>query len=142
VLAYSFNQPVVFIETNIRSVYLHHFFNDIQEVNDKQILGLIQQTLSREHPREWYWALMDYGTCLKKQGNGRLAQSVHHKKQAPLKGSLREMRGRIIKVLSHSSLTEQQLKLEVIADDRFEPALQALLKEQLIKKHRHKLSLA
>ena len=142
ILAYSFNQPVVFIETNIRSVYLHHFFNDAEKVSDKQILELIQQTLSREHPREWYWALMDYGAHLKRQGNGRLAQSAHHKKQAPLKGSLREMRGRIIKTLSASPLGEQELKLAVAADDRFEPALQALLKEQLIKKHRHKLSLA
>jgi A/G-specific adenine glycosylase len=26
ILAYSYNQPVVFIETNIRTVYFHHFF--------------------------------------------------------------------------------------------------------------------
>ncbi len=27
VLAYAYNQPVLFVETNVRSVFIHHFFN-------------------------------------------------------------------------------------------------------------------
>ena len=78
---------------------------------------------------------MDYGNYLKKNGTANLAQSRHYKKQSPLKGSIREMRGRIIKSLVQTSLNKTQLKTKVSADERFEAALQALLKERLIKNH-------
>jgi A/G-specific adenine glycosylase len=143
ILAYSFNQPAVFVETNIRTVYFNHFSHPkSQTMGDKQLLELVEQTLDHGRPRQWYWALMDYGNYLKKNGHGRLAQSAHYKKQAPLKGSLREMRGQIIKALNTSKLSESNLRTKVKADARFEPALQALLKEQLIKRHRGTFSLA
>jgi len=134
ILAYAFNRPVVFIETNIRSVYLHHFFAEDPQVSDQQLAEYISATLDQEHPREWYYALMDYGTQLKKSGVANLNQSAHYKKQSSLKGSLREMRGHIIKALAEATLSEMQLKAIVKADERYEPALKALLKEQLIKK--------
>src|SRR6476620_8730084 len=59
--AYAFNQSALFIETNIRTVYIHHFFNDQFDVSDSQISEKLEQTLDREHPRAFYWALMDYG---------------------------------------------------------------------------------
>lgn len=134
ILAYAFNQPSVFIETNIRSVFFHHFFATHEQVSDKELSQKVEAMLDREHPREWYWALMDYGTYLKKHGAGSLKQSSHYKKQSPLSGSIREIRGRIIRFLTKEMLTEAELKTKVVADERFEPALQALLKEQLIKK--------
>ena len=142
ILAYAFNQPAVFIETNIRSVFFQHFFNNEPQVSDKQLHEKVEQALDREHPREWYWALMDYGTFLKKNGAARLTQSSHYKKQSPLAGSLREMRGRIIKALSGGHLSEKKLRTKVAADGRFEKALQALLVEQLIKKNKNGYSLA
>jgi A/G-specific adenine glycosylase len=141
VLAYAFNHPEPFIETNIRSVFFEHFFKNQDQVSDKEILLKVALTLDQEHPRQWYWALMDYGAYLKKNGAGRLAQSRHYSKQSPLKGSLREMRGRIIKALSQTPLNEKDLKAAVIADKRFKPAVQALLGEQLIKHHQDTYSL-
>lgn len=141
IMAYAFNQPEVFIETNIRSVFFEHFFHDHDQVSDKELYQKVEVTLDREHPREWYWALMDYGSYLKKNGAGRLKQSVHYKKQTPLKGSMREMRGRILKTLSVKPLTKKGLKTKVQADERFDSALQALLDERLIKKQSYKLSL-
>lgn len=66
ILAYAFDQPVVYIETNIRTVYLHHFFADRFDVDDKELLPFIARTLDHSEPRAWYSALMDYGTFLKK----------------------------------------------------------------------------
>ena len=66
--AYAYNQPAVFIETNVRAVYIHHFFADSDTVDDKDIRELLEETVDREYPRDFYWALMDYGTRLKKQG--------------------------------------------------------------------------
>jgi A/G-specific adenine glycosylase len=62
ILAYACNQPVVFVETNVRTVYIHHFFADRIDIHDREILSLVGQTLDREHPREFYWAVMDYGS--------------------------------------------------------------------------------
>ena len=64
--AFAFNQPVVFIETNIRRVFLHCFFPGQSGVRDREILPLVDQTLDRQRPRPWYYALMDYGAMLKR----------------------------------------------------------------------------
>jgi A/G-specific adenine glycosylase len=130
--AYAFNKPAIFVETNVRTVYFHHFFADDDTVDDKQIIELVSQTIDREHPREFYQAIMDYGTWLKRQGAGRIQQSKHYKKQSPLKGSLREIRGQIIKHLAAGDMTRQELERSLPADGRFEPALDGLLRDGLV----------
>jgi A/G-specific adenine glycosylase len=133
IMAYAFNKPVVFVETNIRTVFFHHFFTDASAtVSDKELEGLVGQTLDRENPREWYWALMDYGTYLKKTAGARLNSSKHYVKQSPLKGSLREMRGRIIKKLVSGPLQLHALEDAVIADERFDVALKSLIAEGMV----------
>ena len=133
ILAYSFNQPVVFIETNIRTVYFHHFFEDQEAVSDAELRAIAAETLDREHPREWYWALMDYGAFLKKQGVGRIQKSQHYKKQSPLKGSVREVRGLILKELAMQDLDKVALQARLPQDERFDTALDALMSEKMIQ---------
>lgn len=132
IAAYAFNQSVVFIETNIRTVYFYHFFETGEKVSDSQLLPLIKQTLDQDHPREFYWALMDYGTWLKRSGAGRITQSQHYTKQTALKGSLREVRGQILRILTRSDKTRQELQKEIIQDERFELAIQGLIRDGLI----------
>ncbi len=96
ILAYAFNRPVVFIETNIRRVFLHHFFADQDMVHDRELLAYIEAALDREHPREWYWALMDYGSWLKSQIVNPNRRSRHHVRQAKFEGSNRQLRGKIL----------------------------------------------
>lgn len=131
IMAYAFNQPAIFIETNIRAVYIHHFFDNSDQVDDKDIRALLVQTLDREHPREFYWALMDYGSYLKKRGV-RPTRSRHYKKQPPLKGSIREVRGQIIAALAAQNLTGPQLREKLAADDRFVTALSGLQNDGLV----------
>jgi A/G-specific adenine glycosylase len=100
--AFAFNQPTVFIETNIRDVFIHTFFHDRTNVSDKEIVPLIEQTLDRKNPRKWYWALMDYGVMLKKEFANPARRSSHHKKQSRFEGSNRQLRGRILKLLTAS----------------------------------------
>jgi A/G-specific adenine glycosylase len=132
IMAYAFNQPVAFVETNVRTVYFHHFFGDGDKVTDAQVLDLVEKTLDQEHSREFYWALMDYGTWLKKNGAGRITQSKHYKKQSPLKGSVREVRGQIIRVLSGDDMTRVMLYDRVYGDERFDAALAGLLADGLV----------
>lgn len=134
IMAYAFDQPVVYIETNIRTVYLHHYFADRFDVDDKELLPIVERTLDSEEPRAWYSALMDYGTYLKKQGLGRIDASKHYKKQSKFEGSVRQMRGAILRELASGPLTLDELNMRMCRDGRFETAINQLAREALILK--------
>lgn len=133
-LAYVYNQPVLYVETNVRTVYLHHFFADRTDVADASILERLDATLWREHPREFYWALMDYGSWLKRSGVRNVSASRHYRKQAPLAGSVRQVRGRIIKHLT-AGPTDFAILLSQTdpGDGRFETAYTQLVSEGLVE---------
>lgn len=135
-LAYAYNQPSIFVETNIRAVFIHHFFTEDFGVNDRQIVELLDTTIDREHPREFYWALMDYGSWLKQQGVRTNHKSRHYKKQSALTGSVREMRGWIIAALRQASLSEAELSVAVHADERYTRALEGLRRDGLVEHQR------
>ena len=117
VLAFAFNKPIPFIETNIRAVFLYFFFKDSSSVSDITILELVQQSLNqkkqRENPREWYYALYDYGSMLKtKLGKDKKTelhkQSKHYNKQSTFKGSNREIRSTILKLFTLTKNIKKQ----------------------------------
>jgi A/G-specific adenine glycosylase len=129
ITAYAFNEPVVFIETNIRTVYIYHFLRERQAIADNEILELVVATLDKKRPRQWYWALMDYGTLLKQMNGSLNMLSKQYTKQS---ASRREVRGKIIRLLTASSLTRQQLDQQV-NDDRLDDVLSELRKESMIR---------
>lgn len=148
ILAYAYDKPILFIETNIRAVYIHHFFANDGLVDDAAILKKMTETVpwlgpnhigsTSEHtpalsPRTFYWALMDYGSWLKKQGI-RPSRSRHYKKQAPLKGGVREVRGRIVATLGTGKMNTSTLHRAINADDRFSLAIDGLIKDGLVMK--------
>jgi len=129
ILAYAFNRPSIFVETNVRTVYIHHFFNDRFDVDDKEIIILLEKTIDQKNPRRFYQNLMDYGSWLKANGVKNISASKHYKKQSPLKGSLREMRGEILR-----RITRNETLHDLKADSRFQPAIDGLLRDELITK--------
>lgn len=134
ILAYAYEQPVVFVETNIRTVVIHHFFADsINKVTDAQIKQVVERTLPTEHVREWYWALMDYGTHIKSTVGTHLGRVHGHKKQNTFAGSLRQIRGAVIRTLIDAPQTDSQLQA-IITDERLAHVLHALQTEGLIAK--------
>ncbi len=135
VSAFAYNQPVVMIETNIRSVYLHHFFKDREGIHDKDLLPLIEATLDRENPRLWYNMLMDYGSHLKAMHGNPNRKSKHHTKQKPFKGSNRELRGAILRALGDTSSTIGMLEKRIEYDRaRIEIQLKKLAHEGMVRK--------
>lgn len=109
--AFAWNEPVVMCETNIRTVFLHHFFKERENVHDSEITAIIEKTLDRENPREWYWALMDYGAYLKKEYGNSNKRSKHYTKQSRFKGSRRELRSHILShILEHPDVTKETLQ--------------------------------
>jgi A/G-specific adenine glycosylase len=95
ICAFAFNKPTVFIETNIRTVFLYHFFAGQQGVDDRELFPLVAATVDQENPREWYYALMDYGVHLKKSLPNPSRSSKHHVIQSKFEGSDRQIRGAI-----------------------------------------------
>lgn len=140
ILAYAFNKPAVFIETNVRAVYIYHFFNDLDQVDDKDIKEILENTINMQDPRHFYWALMDYGSWLKKQGV-MPNRSRHYKKQSPLKGSVREVRGQILSALAAKDMSEFDLREHIVADQRFASALGGLMKDGLVMASNNSLHL-
>ena len=112
ILAFAFNKPTVFIETNIRTVFIHHFFKNARtKVPDGKILPLIEKSLDKKHPRDYYSALMDYGSHLKTTLPNPSRKSTTHTKQSTFKGSHRELRGRVLKlILTHKKATLTSIK--------------------------------
>lgn len=132
ILAYAFNLPVAFIETNIRTVYIHHFFTDQPQVDDRAIAKLVQDTLDEQHAREWYWALMDYGSYLKQTVGNKSRTSKAYVKQSAFQGSNRQLRGALIRALLNKPHTTAELQA-TFADERLADTLAQLVREGLVR---------
>jgi len=134
VVTYSFNMPTVFIETNIRAVYLYHFFKDKENVSDSDILNRVKNTLDMQNPRDWYYALTDYGAMLKKTKKFQNIQSKHYTKQSKFEGSRRQLRGRILKLLIESGPSSlNDIRSHLREDPRIEQIVEDMKNEGILE---------
>ena len=142
--AFAFNEKEVFIETNIRTALLHHFFPKSKKVDDKKLIPILTECLVHvKSAREWYSALMDYGSHLKKTNPNPSRRSKHHTRQSRFEGSLRQYRGIILRRLLKGPLSEKALlEVEVEGSYFLEQAVRDLAREGLIEKNGHKWMLA
>ncbi|MFX1569752.1 MAG: A/G-specific adenine glycosylase [Promethearchaeota archaeon] len=136
IITFVFNRPTIFIETNIRRVYIYFFFPKKNNVNDKDILPILKKTVDKTKPRDWYYALMDYGVMLKKAYPDLNKRSSHYRKQAPFKGSSRQIRGQILKMLISNvkmEITEISNKIKNVELNRIKSILFQLEKEGFVE---------
>jgi A/G-specific adenine glycosylase len=124
--AFAYNEPVVFIETNIRRGFIHEFFGDREGVADAELMPLIAEALDREQPREWYFALMDYGADLAKKVPNPNRRSKHYAVQSKFDGSARQIRGEVLRQLLSSAKSADDLGID---DGRLSAVLGAMVKE-------------
>jgi A/G-specific adenine glycosylase len=121
------------LETNIRAAYIHHFFPKKKRVSDRELLALLEKGADGQDPRQWHWALMDYGSYLKKLHPNPTRKSAHYHVQTKFKGSLREIRGEIIRLLTKGSYGDLALSQTLAFDESgMRMALRDLKKEGLI----------
>jgi A/G-specific adenine glycosylase len=144
VLIFAYNTPDTLIETNVRTAFIHAFFNDPEanpqgrslvkipglkhsksypqklprtdlgkKVSDRELLPLIAQAAEGQDPRTWHWALMDYGSHLKKLHKNPSRRSAHYTKQSKFEGSLRQVRGAILRELHKGAQAEKNLKMNI-----------------------------
>ena len=117
IAAFAFNLPVVFIETNIRRVFIHFFFTGNETVSDAEIIPVVTRALYKKNPRIWYWALMDLGSALKKMVPNPNRRSAHYTRQPPFEGSDRKIRGVILKLLLKEYSLEAEEIFGYVAED-------------------------
>jgi len=128
------DRPSVFIETNIRRVYIHFFFDGREHVRDNEIIPVLEETMDRKNPRDWYYALMDYGVKLKKEVKNPNRRSAHYQKQSVFHGSTRQVRGMILRALLKTpGMTKDALRKKMhAAPENVDQILGSLLKENFI----------
>lgn len=135
ILAFAYNIYIPCIETNIRRVFIYHFLKEKSNVSDTEIFEHIKKIGNIESPREWYAALMDYGSFLAKEmKHNPNTQSKHYKKQPSFKGSDREIRGKILEIfLEQHSLSKTKL-FNILGTEhvRYEKILKQLVKEKFL----------
>lgn len=141
IIAFAYNKPTLFIETNIRSVFIHFFFENQQAVSDKIILEMVEKTLDRSNPREWYYALMDYGVLLKTLYPNPSRKSKHYTKQSKFEGSNRQLRSIILQtILKNPEISIRELIKKVAHEPlRIEKNVADLEKEGFVVKIAGKL---
>ena len=144
IAAFAFNQPAVFIETNVRRVFIHFFFQDRDNVKDSELLPLIERALDQDNSRQWYYALMDYGVMLKKEFGNPNRKSFHYQRQAPFQGSQRQLRGLVLKVvLNAPKITETDIVKNLKKEpEKIKDVIEQLQKEGFIRKERNTYSIS
>jgi len=137
VMAFAYNIGVPLIETNVRTVYIHHFFKTAPVVDDADILKRVQKTLSPQDVRQWYAALMDYGSYLKRTTDPIHRRSRQYQKQSPFKGSVRAVRGAVLRFVTVSPVTVLELaKKTGETPERVDVAVSGLQKDGLVQVRR------
>lgn len=99
VMAFAYQKPALYLETNVRTVFLHELFPHEEGVSDKTLEPLVLETCSKEDPRGWYYALLDYGACLKSIMPNPSRRSKHHSKQSAFEGSKRQKRAELVRIV-------------------------------------------
>lgn len=136
IVTYSYNIPLIFVETNIRTVFFIYYkdlFANQDKIDDRLIKELITKTIDNNNPRDWYYGLMDWGTQLKKEYKDKhIQKSKFFTKQSQFQGSLRQISGKIIKLLLEKKTIQKQKLLDFCNDGRTHQCIQTLIKENFI----------
>jgi A/G-specific adenine glycosylase len=134
IVAFAYNKPTIFLETNIRAVLIHYFFAHRDKVDDKELLPLLAELVDQKRPRDFYYAMMDLGVWIKKNYKNPTQKSRSYTKQSPFEGSVRQVRGAILRtILAKKNISQQELfKTLTYEQELFDQAITELTKEKLI----------
>lgn len=97
--AFAFDLPAVYLETNVRTVFLHELFPDAERVPDSALVPLVREACPEEGARRWYYALLDYGAHLKRTVPNPSRRSASHTRQSAFEGSRRQKRAALVRLL-------------------------------------------
>ena len=130
--SFAFDLPGVYLETNVRTVFLHHFFPEVPSVPDRELVPLVQASCpdltclgsdpkhvnlsgemfaqpqdAEDTPRSWYYALLDYGAHLKKTVPNPSRRSKTYARQSKFEGSRRQKRAEVVRILLDAQAADE-----------------------------------
>lgn len=110
IVAFAYQKPSIYIETNVRTVLLDWFFPKAQElVSDKELRPLVEATLDVDDPRGWYYALLDWGAHIKQVRPNPSRRSKEYHRQSAFEGSRRQKRAFLLRcVLQRPGITVKE----------------------------------
>jgi A/G-specific adenine glycosylase len=118
ICVFAYQQPQVYLETNVRTVFLHEFFAEDDAVSDRELIPYVAQTCLTDDPRSWYYALLDYGAHLKKTVVNPSRRSAHYHMQSAFEGSKRQKRAELLRlVLAFPGAGTEELCTKLAAID-------------------------
>jgi A/G-specific adenine glycosylase len=124
VVVFAHDRPAVYLETNVRAVFLHECFPGRQGVSDREIAPLARLAVGEAKrqgagPREWHTALLDYGAHLKRTVPNPSRRSAAHSRQSRFEGSRRQKRAWLLHaVIDMPGRSAEQLAHELAAVER------------------------
>ncbi len=143
IACFAFGCAEPFLDTNIRRVYLFFFFPGEDDVPDYRVMEVARQAVWTEDPREWGYALFDYGAVeLRDRSINR--HSRHYSRQSAFEGSFRSFRTRALRhVLAQEGAAISRTELErfvecllASADNPYTPkeVVAALVEDGLLRR--------
>ncbi len=101
IVAFAYRQPAIYLETNVRTVFLHELFPSCSRVADSQLIPLVRATCppSGGDVRGWYYGLLDYGAYLKKTVTNPSRRSASYARQSSFTGSRRQKRAELLRLV-------------------------------------------
>ena len=120
--AFAFDLPATYLETNVRTVFLHELFSDAEDVPDSALLPLVRETCPKDasnpddDPRTWYYALLDYGAHLKRTVPNPSRRSRSHVRQTRFEGSHRQKRAEVVRLLLEARQLDGGLTPDQVVD--------------------------
>lgn len=136
VLAFAFQKPAVYLETNVRAVFLHELFPDEDQVPDADLLPYVADTADTPDPRSWNYALLDFGATLKRSGTNPSRASTSYSRQSAFEGSRRQKRAELVRIVLDApegiSLAQAKHALDAAEADRGRDGVSAELFDSLV----------
>lgn len=116
---FAFRQPDMYLETNVRAVFIHELFPGRESVADKELVSLVEATCPQDaRVRAWYYALLDYGAHLKKTMPNPTRRSKHYTRQSKFEGSHRQKRAYLLRRVIDDALSTEDLACDLAQSER------------------------
>lgn len=116
---FAFRQPDMYLETNVRAVFIHELFPGRESVADKELVSLVEATCPQDaRVRAWYYALLDYGAYLKKTMPNPTRRSRHYTRQSKFEGSHRQKRAYLLRRVIDDALSTEDLARDLAQSER------------------------
>lgn len=128
ILAFAYNKPVPVIDINIRRVLLHELALP-NSTSNEELTIIAKRLIPRGKSAEWHNALMDYGAALPPKVKKLYPPLT---RQSSFKGSKREARGYILRILLKEKAINKHELMKMISHKEKEAILNQLKAENFI----------